>query len=123
MVVSAIKASGGDITEETVISKVLRTLLPVYAIRVSAIQEKRCEANHKINLEAIVGRLTSFELDNFDNYVPVSKSIESAFEAKLSLKGKGKKKSQSDSEEESDQSSDSDIEVIEALLARKYSRG
>ena len=35
--VSAIKASGGKIEEETVISKVLRTLLPVYAIRVSAI--------------------------------------------------------------------------------------
>jgi hypothetical protein len=48
-VVSAIKASGGDITEETVIRKVLRTLLPIYAIRVSAIQERRCEANHKIN--------------------------------------------------------------------------
>ncbi|MDD0442894.1 hypothetical protein PS030_49945, partial [Shigella sonnei] len=69
-----------------VISKVLRTLLLVYAIRVSAIQERRCEANHKINLEAIVGRLTAFELDNFDNYVPAFKNNESAFEAKLSLK-------------------------------------
>ncbi|WP_341715522.1 hypothetical protein, partial [Enterobacter hormaechei] len=42
--VRAIKASGGDINEETVISKVLKTLLPIYAIRVSAIQERRCEA-------------------------------------------------------------------------------
>ena len=124
-VASAIKASGGDITEETVISKVLITLLPIYAIRVSAIQERRCEANHNINLEAIVGRLTAFELHNFDNCVPASKSIESAFEANISLKEKGKKKkeSQSDSEDESDQISDSDLEVIEALLARKYSRG
>ena len=69
--------------------------------------------------------MTTFELDNFDNYVPASKNIESAFEAKLSLKEKGKKKkeSQSESEDESDQNSDSDLEVIEALLARKYSRG
>ena len=95
--VSAIKASAGDIKEETVISNVLRTLLPIYAIRVSAIQERRCEANHNINLEAIVGRLTAFELDNFDNYVPASMNTESAFEAKLSLKDKGKKKSESDS--------------------------
>ena len=68
--VSAIRASGGEIKEEIVISKVLRTLLHVYAVRVSAIQERRCEENHKINLDAIVGRLTAFELDNFDNYVP-----------------------------------------------------
>ena len=123
--VSAIKASREDINEETVISKVLRTLLPIYAIKVSVIQERRCEANHKINLEAIVGRLTAFELDNYDNYVLATKNIESAFEAKLSLKEKGKKMkdSQSDSDEESEQILDSDLEVVEALLARKYSRG
>ena len=36
--VIAIKAFGGDIKDETVVSKVLRTLLPIYATRVSAIQ-------------------------------------------------------------------------------------
>ena len=122
--ISSIKAFGGKIEDETVISKVLRTLLPIYAIRVFAIQERRCEENHNINLDAIVGRLTAFELDNFDNYVLSSKSIESAFEAKLSLKEKGKKvrEIQSDSEEESEESSDSDLEIVEALLAKKYSR-
>lgn len=119
--VTAIRASGGKIDDETVISKVLRTLLPIYAIRVSAIQERRCEENHIITLDALVGRLTAFELDNYDNYVPTSKNIELAFEAKLSLK-KGKK-IRLESEEESEESSDSDLEVIEALLAKKYSRG
>ena len=57
--VSTIKASGGKIEEETIISKVLRTLLPIYAIRVSAIQERRCEENHKINLDVIVGMIDS----------------------------------------------------------------
>ena len=52
--ISVIKAFGGDIKEETIVSKVLRTLLHIYAIRVFAIQERRCQANHKINLEAIV---------------------------------------------------------------------
>ena len=81
--VSAIRASSGEIKEETVISKVLKKLLPIYAIRVSAIQQRRCVENHNINLDAIVGRLTAFELDNFDSYVLASKNIESAFEAKV----------------------------------------
>ena len=82
--VSAIKASRGDIKDEIVVSKVLIILLPSYVIRVSPIQEMRCDPNKKLNLDALVGRLTTFELDNYDNYVPVSKNIESAFEAKLS---------------------------------------
>ena len=66
-------------------------MLPIYAIRVSTIQEVRCDSNNKLGLDALVGRLTIFELDNFDNYVLPSKNIESAFEAKLSLKEKVKK--------------------------------
>ena len=89
--VSAIKASGGDIDDKIVVRKVLRTLLPIYAIRVSSIQEMRCDPNRNITLDALVGRLTTFELDNYDNYIPSSKGIESAFEAKLSLKKKGGK--------------------------------
>ena len=87
---STIKASGGDTDEKIVISKALGTLLPIYAIRVSSIQEMRCDPNNKLTLDALVGRLIIFELDNYDNYVPVSKNIESAFEAKLSLKEKSK---------------------------------
>ena len=89
--VSAIRASRGDIKDEIVISKVLRTLLPIYAISVFGIQEKRCEENHKITLDAIVGRLITFELENYDNYVLTSKNIEFSFEDKISLKEKGKK--------------------------------
>ena len=68
--------------------------------------------------------MTTFKLDNFDNYVPASKNIEFAFEAKLSLKEKGKKikDNHSDSEEAIEESSDSDLEVVEAFLAMKYSR-
>lgn len=67
------------------------------------IQERRWEENHKINLDAIVERLIAVELDNFDNYVPASKNIKSAFEANVLLKEKGKKNKdiQLDSEEES----------------------
>ena len=89
--VSAIRTSGGEIKEETIVSKILRTLIPIYAIIVYSIQEVRCDSSNKIGLDALVGRLIAFELDNFDNYVPAYKSIESTFEAKISLKEKGKK--------------------------------
>ena len=36
--VGAIRASGGEIKEETIIIKFIITLLPIYAFRVSAIQ-------------------------------------------------------------------------------------
>ena len=98
--VSAIKASRGDINVKTVVSKILRTLLPIYAIRVFVIQEMRCNPNIKITLNALVGRLIAFELNNYDNYVPSSKGIESAFETKISLKKRGEKSKSSQSESE-----------------------
>ena len=68
--VSAIRASRGKIEDTIVVSKENRTPLPIYAIRVLGIQEMRCDPNNKINLDALVGRLTTFELDNYDNCVP-----------------------------------------------------
>lgn len=99
---ASIKAFGGDIKEEIVVSKVLRTLLPIYAIRLFSIQEMRCGPNCKMSLDALVGRLIAFELDNFDKYVPTSKNIECAFEAKLSLRKKNKKSKSSQSGSEED---------------------
>ena len=62
----------------------------------------RCDPKNDITFDALVGSLTTFELDNFDNYVPSWKIIEFAFKNKLSLKEKGKKSksSESGSEEE-----------------------
>ena len=53
--VSTIKASGGDIEKKIVVRKVLRTLLPIYAIRVLGIQEKRRNPKNDITLDALVG--------------------------------------------------------------------
>ena len=83
-VVSAIRGANGIIDDDTVLNKVLRTLLPIYAIRVFAIQELRCIVGNDLTLEGLVGRLTTFELSNFDNYK--LENIESTYKAKLSLK-------------------------------------
>ena len=73
----------------------LRTLLPIYEIRVSSIQEMRCDPKSDITLNALVRRLKTFELDNFDNYVPNFGNTESSFQEKLSLKKKGGKSKKS----------------------------
>ena len=53
--VSAIRVGGGKIEDETMVSKVLRTLLPIYVIRVLAIQEMRCNLAHDLTLDNLVG--------------------------------------------------------------------
>ena len=82
--VSAIRCLGSQLDDDTINSKFLRTLLPIYAIRVSAIQELRCIPGNNLSLEGIIGRLIAFELSNFDNYRP--DNVESTFKAKLSLR-------------------------------------
>ena len=79
--VSSIRSLGGQLPEEIMNSKYLRTLLPIYAIRVSTIQELRCVPGNTLTFEGIIGRLTTFELSNFNNYKP--DNFESAFKAKM----------------------------------------
>ena len=89
----------------------------------SIIQEMRCDPNNKITLDALVGRLTTFELDNYDNYTPSSSNLEPAFEANLSLNKKDTKPIKKQSKSEEEDKSDSDLEAIEALLVRRYLKG
>ena len=79
-VISVIKGATGQVDDDTVLSKVLRMLLSIYAIIVFAIQELRCIPRNNLTLEGLVGRLTSFELSNFVNYKPMN--IESNFKKK-----------------------------------------
>ena len=66
-----------------------------------------CDPKNDITLDALVGRLKTFELDKFDNYVPSSDNIEYAFQDKLSLKKKAaKSKSKKYDSEDEDGSND-----------------
>ena len=72
----------------------------------------------------MVGGLTNFELDNFDNNIP-SKNIETTFKAKLTIddskdRKKQRKKKYVDSDSDTD---DEDIEELEALLAKRFHKG
>ena len=101
----------------------MRILLPIYAIRVSAIQELKCILGNNITLKGLVGRLTSFELSNFDSYKP--KNIESIFKAKVSLKQPNEKKKKENIKYVSIDSdtNEEDVEQLEALLGRRFHKG
>ena len=124
--VSSIRSLGGQLSEEIVCSKYLRTLLPIYAIRVLAIQELRFIPKNILSFEGIIGRLTTFELSNFDNYKP--ENFESTFKSKMTIKEneevQRKKKSEKGKYVSSDSSTDEDdVDQLEAFLARRFHRG
>ena len=119
---NAIRESNGIIEGEIVINKVLRTLLPIYAIRVSVIQELRCIPGSDLTLEGLVGRPTTFELSNFDNFK--SENVESTFKDKMTLDGpKGKKKKKVKHVSIDSDTDDEELEELKALHARKFHRG
>lgn len=88
--VNVIKGYIGKIDDETISSKVLRTLFPIYAIRFFAIQELRCIPSSNLTLEGLVGRLNTIELSNFDNFK--FDDVEFAFKVKFPLKEPNEKK-------------------------------
>lgn len=101
------------------VSKIIRTLLPTYAIRVSSIQEMGVVVNNNVTRDSLIGRLISFEINNFDN--SVLPKIESTFKYSLRIsKSSHKHTMRKDSESESEEE---DVDKIEALMARRMKRG
>jgi len=122
-VVYAIRGATSKIDDDILLRKVLTTLLPIYAIIVSVIQELRCMSANDLTLEVLVGRLISFELYNFDNYK--SKNVVSSFNAKLSLEKPDEKKKKKKTKYVSSDSNtyEEDVDQLEALKERIFHRG
>lgn len=78
-VVGDIKSIGGTIDDTTIVTKVLRSLLPIYAIRVAAIQELRSIDKTKVSLDSIIAKLTAYELNSYDGSVQKTESTFKAF--------------------------------------------
>ena len=73
-------------------------------------------------LEGLVGRLTTFELSNFDNFK--FDNFESSFKDKLSLKEPNEKKKKKVKYVSNDSDTDEeDVEQLEVLLARRFHGG
>ena len=78
-----------------------------------------------MTFEGIIGRLTAFELSNFDNYKP--DNFESAFKAKMIVRDnevvQTKKKNGKGKHVSSDSSTDEDdVDQLEALLPKRFHR-
>ena len=61
----------------------MRTILPIYAIRVFVVQEFICTPSNDLTLDSLVGRLKKISLAYFDNYTPTN--VENPFKEKLAL--------------------------------------
>lgn len=128
-VVGGIKSAGGKIEDDTIVSKMLRTLLPAYAIKVSAIQELRSVSSDKVTIDSLIGKLTTFELNSFDN--TISKVCVSTFKASISgtpvRKGKdvchGYDCRSSHEGSKGDNDDKDNLMEFEALLAKRLPRG
>lgn len=122
-IVREIKSVGGTVEDTIVVSKVLRTLLPVYAIRVAAIHKLKFIDKKKVTLDSIIGKLTAFELNSFDGSVQRS---EFAFRASVStpLVRKRREVSYNHESRSSREVDDEDSLIeLEALLAKQLPRG
>lgn len=122
-IVGEIKSARGIVEDTMVVNKALRTLLPVYAIRVAAIQEIKFIDKSKVTLDSIIGKLIVFELNGFDGSVHKS---ESAFRASVSnpLVRKIREASYSHESRSSREIDDEDSLIeLEALLAKQLPRG
>ncbi|GLJ11241.1 hypothetical protein SUGI_0148320 [Cryptomeria japonica] len=80
-IVGEIKSAGGKVEDATMVSKVLRTLLPVYTIQVAAIQELKSIDKTKVTLDSVIGKITVFELNGYDGS---AQKYEFAFRASVS---------------------------------------
>ncbi|GLJ44422.1 hypothetical protein SUGI_0931740 [Cryptomeria japonica] len=121
--VGEIKSTGGTIDDATIVNKVLRSRLPVYAIRVAAIQELRSINKTKVSLDSIIAKLTAYELNGYDGSVQKTKLAFRASSSSAPTK-KGKEVS---TNYESRLSKDMDDEEIlmefEALLTKRLPKG
>ncbi|GLJ36684.1 hypothetical protein SUGI_0738180 [Cryptomeria japonica] len=128
-VVDGIKSVGGKIEDDTIVSKMLRTILPTYAIRVSSIQELRSVSSDKVTIDSLIGKLTTFELNSFDN--SISKTSKSAFKASIAGSPMSKGKyvcpsydyRSSHGSRKGDNNNEDHLIDLEALLAKRLPRG
>lgn len=116
-VVHTIRGLDGVINEDTMVSKILRTLFPIYAIKIFAIHENRSTPNNTLTLDNLIGKLTTFELNNYDN--SVVPNVESTFMTSLKI-GKSSRKNNKD---DSDRNTNDELDELEALMARWFPKG
>ena len=88
-VVSAIEGVGGTMIADDVVRKIIINLLPIYYVRIFAIQELTSIPSNAIILDALICKMTTFELNNYYNSLP---KIETYFKISLTIGSSRKEK-------------------------------
>lgn len=90
-IVKGIQCCGGTLSEDEIVSKVLRALPPAYKMKAIAINELRTMSTTSGNKDTLVGKLSAFELEEFGPSGAVK--TEPTFHASTSTTGKKEWKS------------------------------
>ena len=120
-IVMGIQCCGGTLSEDEIVSKVLRALPPTYKMKATAINELRTMANTSINRDTLVGKLSAFELEEFGPSGAVK--TEPAFHASTSATSKQDWKALYAKELDDMKREDDEFEKLEALFARRVPKG
>ncbi|GLJ45784.1 hypothetical protein SUGI_0963520 [Cryptomeria japonica] len=120
-IVMRIQCCGGTLSKDKIVSKVLRALPPAYKMKATAINELRTMVNTFVNIDTLVGKLSSFELEEFGPSGAVK--TEPAFHAFTSTIGKQNSKALYAKELEDMKREDDEFEKLEALFARRVPKG
>lgn len=65
-IIMGIQCCGGSLSEDEIVSKVLRALPLTYKMKATAINELRTMTNTSVNMDILIRKLSAFELENLD---------------------------------------------------------
>ncbi|GLJ53499.1 hypothetical protein SUGI_1141440 [Cryptomeria japonica] len=110
-----------DLSEDEIVSKVLRAPPLAYKMKETAINELRTMAKTSVNRDILIGKLSTFELEEFG---PSGAAMsESSFHASSSSTSKSDWKSLYAKELEDMRKEDEEFEQLEALFSIRVPKG
>lgn len=126
-IVLGIQCCGGTLSEDEIVSKVLRAFPPAYKMKVTAINELRTMPNASVSRDTLVGKLSAFELEEFGPVTTIK--IDLSFKASSSTTTSHDKsdwkafyaRELEESRRENEELEE--LEELEALFARKMPKG
>ncbi|GLJ36020.1 hypothetical protein SUGI_0722600 [Cryptomeria japonica] len=81
-IVLGIKCCGGTLSEDEIVSKILRGLPLPYKMKVTAINELRTMPNTSVTRDTLIGKLSAFEIEEFGPVATIKTDL--AFKASTS---------------------------------------
>lgn len=123
-IVLGIKCCGGTLSEDEIVSKVLRGFPPAYKMKVTTINELRTMPNTSVTRDTLIGKLSAFEIKEFGPVATIKTDL--AFKASTSSAssfGKSNWKAFYARELEESRKENEEPEELETLFARKMPKG